>query len=71
MSEENQPRNAAAGSQQREHVRENHANTHRQFGDSGLTKRNEEFMFQLNKQLDEQGMKLIKNQLQFKKLWMP
>ncbi|WP_137596614.1 DUF1129 domain-containing protein [Paucilactobacillus kaifaensis] len=60
MSEQKQPRNAAAGSQQKEHLREDHASTHRQFGDYGLTKRNEEFMFQLNKQLDEQGMKADK-----------
>lgn len=59
VSEENQkqPRNAAAGSKQREHVHEQHANVHRQFSELGLTKRSEEFMYQLNKQLDEQGIK--------------
>ena len=59
MSEENnnQPRNAQAGSKQRERVHEQHANEHRQFSELGLTKRSEEFMYQLNKQLDEQGVK--------------
>ncbi|KRM11629.1 DUF1129 domain-containing protein [Paucilactobacillus suebicus] len=57
MSENNQPRNAAAGSAQRERVHQDNANEHRQFSEYGLTKRNEEFMFQLNKQLDEQGIK--------------
>lgn len=60
MSENNQPRNAQAGSKQRERVHENNANVHRQFSELGLTKRSEEFMFQLNKQLDEQGMKAEK-----------
>ncbi|KIS04359.1 DUF1129 domain-containing protein [Paucilactobacillus wasatchensis] len=60
MSEQNQPRNAAAGARQKAYVRQDNATTHRQFGDYGLTKRNEEFMFQLNKQLDQQGMKAEK-----------
>lgn len=60
MSEENQPRNAAAGSQQREHVREESSSIHREFSELGLTKRNEEFVYQLNKQLDAQGIKADK-----------
>lgn len=58
--QENEQRNAQAGSQQRERQHEKNSDIHREFSDLGLTKRNEEFMFQLNKQLDEQGIKAEK-----------
>lgn len=53
MSE--QPRNAAAGQRQKQHHKAAQQATGRAFADAGLTRKNEEFMFQLNKQLEAQG----------------
>ena len=54
-SKEQQPRNAAAGQRQKEYAKDQRQETARAFGKQGLTRKNEEFMFQLNKQLDAQG----------------
>ncbi|MBM6753176.1 MULTISPECIES: DUF1129 domain-containing protein [Lactobacillaceae] len=53
MSE--QGRNAAAGERQKQHQKQEQQATGRAFQEYGLTRKNEEFMFQLNKQLDAQG----------------
>ena len=53
MSE--QPRNAAAGQRQKQHHKAAQQATGRAFADAGLTRKNDEFMFQLNKQLEAQG----------------
>lgn len=59
MSEEqahNQARNAAAGQRQKEHVKAQRQTAGSAFGQYHLTRKNEEFMYQLNKQLDRQGV---------------
>ena len=50
MSE--QPRNAAAGQRQKQYIKENNKEAGKLFSEYGLTRKNEEFMYQLNKQLD-------------------
>lgn len=50
-----EPRNAAAGQRQKDYAKDQRQETARAFGNYGLTRKNEEFMFQLNKQLDAQG----------------
>jgi uncharacterized membrane-anchored protein len=57
VSEDNKSRNAAAGQKQRAQMEKDSVATHHELSDQGLTKRNEEFMFQLGKQLDAQGAK--------------
>lgn len=55
MSEErerNQERNAAAGQRQKEHVKAQRQAQGNAFSQYHLTRKNEEFMYQLNKQLD-------------------
>lgn len=54
MSEQEQ-RNAAAGQRQRQHLKEDRQKTGMMFENAGLTRKNEDFMYQLNKQLDAQG----------------
>lgn len=56
MSEQ-EPRNAAAGARQRQYLKKEHQDTGRAFAHAGLTRKNEDFMYQLNKQLDAQGVK--------------
>lgn len=53
MSE--QPRNATAGQRQKEYQKAAQQKSGQAFANQGLTRKNEEFMFQLNKQLDAQG----------------
>jgi len=60
VSEENQSRNAQAGQKQREQMQKESVATHHELSDQGLTKRNEEFMFQLGKQLDALNAKADK-----------
>lgn len=55
MSEE-QPRNAQAGQRQKQRVKEERQENGNQFAKYGLTRKNEEFIYQLNKQLDRQGV---------------
>ena len=54
MSEQEQ-RNTAAGQRQRQHLKEDQQKTGMMFENAGLTRKNEDFMYQLNKQLDAQG----------------
>ena len=54
MSEQEQ-KNAAAGQRQRQHLKEDRQKTGMMFENAGLTRKNEDFMYQLNKQLDAQG----------------
>lgn len=54
MSEQEQ-RNTAAGQRQRQHLKEDRQKTGMMFENAGLTRKNEDFMYQLNKQLDAQG----------------
>lgn len=54
MSEQEQ-RNAAAGQRQRQHLKEDRQKAGMMFENAGLTRKNEDFMYQLNKQLDAQG----------------
>ncbi len=59
MSEEqehNQARNAAAGQRQKEHAKAQRQAQGNAFEQYHLTRKNEEFMYQLNKQLDRQGV---------------
>lgn len=55
MSEE-QPRNAQAGQLQKQHEREQRQEKGSAFAKYGLTRKNEEFIYQLNKQLDRQDV---------------
>ncbi|MGM9891352.1 DUF1129 domain-containing protein [Limosilactobacillus sp.] len=55
MSEE-QPRNAQAGQRQKQHEKEQRQEKGSAFSNYGLTRKNEEFVYQLNKQLDRQGV---------------
>lgn len=55
MSE--QPRNAAAGQRQKQYIKENNKEAGKTFSEYGLTRKNEEFIYQLNKQLDAKGAK--------------
>ncbi|MDO4903173.1 MAG: DUF1129 domain-containing protein [Limosilactobacillus sp.] len=55
MSEE-QPRNAKAGEMQKQRQKEQRQEMGTSFSKYGLTRKNEEFMYQLNKQLDRQGV---------------
>ncbi len=54
MSE--QPRNAAAGQRQKQYIKENNKEAGKTFSEYGLTRKNEEFIYQLNKQLDAKGI---------------
>lgn len=58
MSE--QPRNAAAGQRQKQYIKENNKEAGKAFSEYGLTRKNEEFIYQLNKQLDAKGTKADK-----------
>ena len=53
---ENQPRNAQAGQRQKEHLKEDRREAGNAISKHNLTKKNEEFVFQLNKQLERQGV---------------
>lgn len=55
MSEE-QPRNAQAGQRQKQHEKEQRQARGNAFSKYPLTRKNEEFMYQLNKQLDRLGV---------------
>lgn len=55
MSEE-QPRNAQAGQRQREHEKKQRQAAGNAFSKYDLTRKNEEFMYQLSKQLDREGV---------------
>lgn len=63
MSE--QPRNAAAGQRQKQYIKENNKEAGKLFSEYGLTRKNEEFMYQLNKQLDAKKVAADK-----KKTWI-
>lgn len=60
MSE--QPRNAAAGQRQKQYIKENNKEAGKSLSEYGLTRKNEDFMYQLNKQLDAKGVKADKKQ---------
>lgn len=55
MSEE-QPRNAQAGQRQKQLEKERRQTTSSAFSNYGLTRKNEDFIYQLNKQLDRLGV---------------
>ncbi|WP_373842459.1 DUF1129 domain-containing protein [Limosilactobacillus sp.] len=55
MSEE-RARNAAAGQRQKQHIKAQRQAQDNTFSEYHLTRKNEEFMYQLNKQLDRQGV---------------
>lgn len=55
MSEE-QPRNAQAGQRQKQHVKQQRQEQGSAFSKYDLTRKNEEFMYQLSKQLDRLGV---------------
>ena len=55
MSEE-QPRNAQAGQRQKQREKEQRQEKGSAFSNYGLTRKNEEFVYQLNKQLNRQGV---------------
>ena len=55
MSEE-QPRNAQAGQRQKQHEKAQRQESGNAFASYGLTRKNEEFIYQLNKQLDRLGI---------------
>ena len=55
MSEQ-EPRNAQAGQRQREHLKKDRQAAGNEFSKYNLTKKNEEFVFQLNKQLERQNV---------------
>lgn len=52
-----EPRNAAAGQRQKQYIKENNKKAGLTFSEYGLTRKNEEFVYQLNKQLDAKGVK--------------
>ena len=54
MSE--QPRNAAAGQRQKQYIKDNNKEAGKSFSEYGLTRKNEEFVYQLNKHLDAKGV---------------
>ncbi|WP_407658119.1 DUF1129 domain-containing protein [Limosilactobacillus caecicola] len=54
MSE--QPRNAAAGQRQKQYIKETNKEAGKAFSEYGLTRKNEEFVYQLNKQLEAKGV---------------
>ena len=54
MSEE-QPRNAQAGQRQKQLEKERRQANGNAFSNYDLTRKNEDFMYQLNKQLDAKG----------------
>lgn len=47
-----EPRNAAAGQRQKQYIKENNRETGKSLSEYGLTRKNEDFVYQLNKQLD-------------------
>ncbi|HIW70301.1 MAG TPA: DUF1129 domain-containing protein [Candidatus Limosilactobacillus merdipullorum] len=57
MTEDTKKLNADAAARQKEHLKNVSRQEAGQFTDAGLTRKNEEFMYQLNKQLDAQGVK--------------
>lgn len=50
-------RNAAAGQRQKEYAKKTKVEQHSSLSNHGLTRKNEEFIYQLNKQLAAQGVK--------------
>ena len=50
------PRNAAAGQRQKQYIKENNKEAGKTFSEYGLTRKNEEFVYQLNKQLAAKGI---------------
>lgn len=62
MTEETKKLNADAAARQKEHLKNASRQEANQFNTAGLTRKNEEFMYQLNKQLDAQGAKADKKQ---------
>lgn len=52
-----EPRNAAAGQRQKQYIKENNMKAGKTLSQYGLTRKNEEFVYQLNKQLDAKGVK--------------
>lgn len=53
---EEQPRNAQAGQRQKQLEKQRRQASGRAFSDANLTRKNEDFMYQLNKQLDRLGV---------------
>lgn len=55
-----EPRNAAAGQRQKQYIKENNKKAGQTFSEYGLTRKNEDFVYQLNKQLDAKGVQADK-----------
>lgn len=62
MSKSQEPRNAEAGKRQQQYLKNNRRKAAATFSTEGLTNKNEDYMYQLNKQLDKSNVTYTKKQ---------
>lgn len=62
MSKSQEPRNAEAGKRQQQYLKDNRRKAAATFSTEGLTNKNEDYMYQLNKQLEKSNVTYTKKQ---------